>query len=611
MSPSARPFFVIVLAAALIGLAAPPAAPQAAAGRGASPSDGIHAAAGAGDLVKLKSLLADNPALIGSRDGNGLTPLHAACQEKRSDAVALLLAAGADVKTVDAEKYTPLHRAAFVGDAECCRLLLEAGADPKAVESMGRTPLMLACGFGHELAAVKRLVAGGSDVNALAAGGDSVLLSTIFYGKREIIDFLIASGARLPENGRSIGTALVVSARNGQEAVFRLALEAAAKLGMRPEGIVSLHDAASGGSAEIGRLLLAKGADADGRNMYGMTPLHAAADGGRTEFVRLLLERGAKIDEPDRMGRTAWNLARDNKHAETADLLKARGASTAAPKFPELRGPWLGQPDPGDTPAVFAPGIVSGYDFDSEHSPVAFAPDGNEAYWTKKFRGPLMFSKRIGGLWTPPRPAPFNSPWGDGEPFITPDGKRLYFLSFRPLQPGGRSDKENIWYIERRSDGWSDPMPESSAVNAFDHHWLISVSADGTLYFSAVREGGFGGRDIYASRLVDGVHEAPRNLGPVINSAANDLTPFIAPDGSYLLFATQGRPDAPGQFRFCLSFRDGAGWTKPVGLGEQIDRVQMALDPMVTPDGRFMLFLGQGDIYWVRAGFIEALRPKH
>jgi len=106
------------------------------------------------------------------------------------------------------------------------------------------------------------------------------------------------------------------------------------------------------------------------------------------------------------------------------------------------------------------------------------------------------------------------------------------------------------------------------------------------------------------------VHQEPQNLGPVINSAANDHTPFIAPDGSYLLFATQGRPDAPGSFRLCISFRDGDGWTAPVGLGEKIDRVQMSLDPMVTPDGQFMFFLGQGDIFWVRAGFIEALRPK-
>ncbi|MCX6561185.1 MAG: ankyrin repeat domain-containing protein [Candidatus Aminicenantes bacterium] len=562
----------------------------------------IHAAAAAGDLVKLKALLASDPALVRSRDGKGMTPLHIASVEKRKDAVALLLAAGADVKAIDADKYTPLHRAAFVGDAESCRLLLEAGADPKAVETMGRTPLMLACGFGKDLETVKRLIAGGSDINYAVPGGDNVLLSSLFFGKPEIIDFLLQSGARLAEDGRSIWMAVLVSTRTGQEAVFEQAREAAKKKGMPLDRIVSLQDAASGGSVAIGEALLAAGYTVDQKNVYGWTALHAAADQGRTAFVQFLLARGAKIDDPDRMGRTAWHLARENKHTETADLLKARGAAQGKPKFPELRGLWLGQPEPGDTPAIFAPGIVSGYAYESEHSPVAFSPDLNEAYWTQKYRGPLMVSKRIGGLWTVPRPVSFMSPWGDGEPFLSPDGKRLYFLSFRPLMPGGRTDKENVWYVERRGGDWGEPKPESEAVNAFDHHWLFSVAADGTLYFSSSRDGGMGGGDIYVSKMAGGVHQAPQNAGPVINTAGDESMPSIAPDGSYMLFVSR---EPQGQFRMLISYRDGESWTKPVGLGEKIDSIQQGLCPLVTPDGKLMFFIGQGDIYWVRADFLK------
>ncbi len=536
-----------------------------------------------------------------------MTPLHIAAQEKHPEAVGLLLAARADVKAVDADKYTPLHRAAFAGDAESCRLLLEAGADPKAVEAMGRTPLMLACGFGKNLEAVKRLVAGGSDVNYTDPGGDNVLLGAMMFGQPEIVDFLLQSGARLAGDGRSIWMGLMVSTRFGHEAVFRQALQAAEQNGMTLSRIVSLHDAAGGGSVPIGEALLAKGFEVDKKNTYGGTALQAAAEGGRTAFVAFLLERGAKIDERDRMGRTAWHLARENKHAETADLLKARGASAAEPKFPELRGDWLGQPEPDDKPAIFAPGIVSRDGADSEHSPVAFTPDLNEAYWTKQYRGPLLFSKRVNGLWTPPAPVAFMSQWGDGEPFITPDGKRLYFLSFRPLAPGGRTDKENVWYVERAGDGWGEPKPESAAVNAYDHHWLFSVAADGTLYFSATAEGGRGGRDIYVAGMSGGVRQAPRNAGPVINSAADEHMPFIAPDGSYLIFVVR---ESQSQFQFKISYRDGDGWTAPVELGEKIAAIQQGLCPLVTPNGKFMFMLGQGDIYWVRADFIEALRPQ-
>jgi ankyrin repeat protein len=598
---------VCLLMLILAAFAVPDSLGRAHPGSGDQAESAIHAAARAGDLAKLKSLLAADPALLGSRDLKGMTALHIAGLEKRSKAVALLLAAGADVKAVDADKYTPLHRAAFAGDAESCRLLLEAGADPKAVEAMGRTPLMLACGFGKNLEAVKRLVAGGSDVNYTDPGGDNVLLGAMMFGQPEIVDFLLQSGARLAGDGRSIWMGLMVSTRFGHEAVFRLALQAAESKGMTLNRIVSLQDAAGGGSAAIGEALLARGFEVDKKNVFGGTALHAAAEQGRTAFVAFLLGRGAKIDEPDRMGRTAWHLARDNKQAETADLLKARGASAAEPKFPELRGDWLGQPEPEDTPALFAPGIVSRDGADSEHSPVAFSPDLNEAYWTKKFRGPLVFSKRVNGLWTPPAPVAFMSPWGDGEPFITPDGKRLYFLSFRPLAPGGRTDKENVWYVEREGDGWGEPKPEAPSVNAYDHHWLFSAAADGTLYFSSAAEGGRGGRDIYFAKMIDGVRQTPQNAGPVINTAGDEHMPFIAPDGSYLIFVVR---ESQSQFHFKISYRDGDAWTAPAGLGEKIAAIQQGLCPLVTPGGKFMFMLGQGNIYWVRADFIDALRPK-
>jgi hypothetical protein len=58
-------------------------------------------------------------------------------------------------------------------------------------------------------------------------------------------------------------------------------------------------------------------------------------------------------------------------------------------------------------------------------------------------------------------------------------------------------------------------------VNAFDLHWLFSVGSDGTLWFSSTREGGLGGRDLYFSRLVDGVYQTPQNAGPIPNTAGN------------------------------------------------------------------------------------------
>jgi hypothetical protein len=60
-----------------------------------------------------------------------------------------------------------------------------------------------------------------------------------------------------------------------------------------------------------------------------------------------------------------------------------------------------------------------------------------------------------------------------------------------------------------------------------------------------------------------------------------------------------------------ISYRDVAGaWTKPVSVGQKINAIQQGLCPTITPDGKYMFFLGQGDIWWVSAEFIERLRPK-
>ncbi len=608
---------IVRILAVIVALTVPvvavggPGTPAASLQTRAPAESDIHAAARAGDVATLQALVRADASRLNARDANGMTPLMHAAREKHPAAAAWLLEARADVHAADANRYTALHHAAFVGEPATTAALLKAGGSLIAVESMGRTPLALACGFGHDLETVRLLVAAGADVNATPPSGENILAGTVAFGRPEILDFLIERGARLPRDQRAIWMALNASASRGLDRVFRMAVEAATTMGMRWPQAVSLHVAAAGGSLTIVTELLEQGANAADKNAYGSTALHVAAAAGKTACASLLIERGAVVDERDAMGRTPWNLATDGGHAETAALLAARGAVREPARFPDLRGNWLGQPEPGDEPRVFAPGIVSGFALGSEHSPVTFSPDGHDVFWTQAFRGPVMYSRRVNGLWTPPKPAPFMSTYGEGEPIFTPDGRRLYFLSWRPLAPGGRSDKENIWFVDRAGDGWSEARPVSEVVNAFEHHWLFSVAADGTLWFSSTRDGGSGGRDLYYAPMEHGVHQAPRHAGGVLNSAGDEHMPYIAPDGSYLLFVSRGREGGESDFRFYISYRSAGGaWTPPLRVGGKIETIQQALCPLVTPDGRFMSFLGRGDIYWVKADFIEALRPK-
>ena len=181
----------------------------------------------------------------------------------------------------------------------------------------------------------------------------------------------------------------------------------------------------------------------------------------------------------------------------------------------------------------------------------------------------------------------------------------------RPLEPGAEPGKENIWYVDREGGGWSEARPVDAVVNDFDHHWLFSVSDGGTLYFSSIREGGYGERDLFRSRRVDGAQQPPENLGPVINTEGTDHTPFIAPDESYLLFSSSGHDENPGDFRFFISYRtEDGGWSPPQPLDHVTQQVEQPLCPLVTPDGRFLFFIGSGDVWWTRADFIGEMRPR-
>ncbi|HUX08766.1 MAG TPA: ankyrin repeat domain-containing protein [Acidobacteriota bacterium] len=107
----------------------------------------IHKPAGAGDLERVKELIASDPSLVNSKDSFGAPPLHSAAENGRAEVVRWLLSSGAEVDAVDDFKRTPLlSLAAGNGDIETARVLVEAGADvgsggdPDARDRYGNTP---------------------------------------------------------------------------------------------------------------------------------------------------------------------------------------------------------------------------------------------------------------------------------------------------------------------------------------------------------------------------------------------------------------------------------------------------------------------------------------
>jgi len=275
--------------------------------------------------------------------------------------------------------------------------------------------------------------------------------------------------------------------------------------------------------------------------------------------------------------------------------------------FQELTGPYLGQKPPVNKPVLFAPGIVSN---GRNHSSVAISPDGKEFYWSGLERK-IWFTKLENGKWTRPEKVSFckEDPYEYDNPFLTPDGGKMLFTSFRP---GAVSqDKETIWCAERSPTGWADPRPVSRAVNETPLHWSVSVSDSGTLYFqfqdvSGKSPGGIG--DIYYSRLVDGEYKKPLSMGPAINTPATETCPHVAPDGSYIVFTRFDETNVKNTGIF-ISYRDQRGNWLPAVMAEGGTKEKGGLSPRISPDGKYLFYVN-GGMWWMPAGFIEDLRPE-
>lgn len=250
------------------------------------------------------------------------------------------------------------------------------------------------------------------------------------------------------------------------------------------------------------------------------------------------------------------------------------------------------------------------------HSNIIFSPNGKEAYWQmnkgdgSKLQA-IFESKVENGIWTRPQVAFFSNLIKGGmydSPFISPDGNKLFFLSGRPIKKGGKPEKYNIWMMDRTKEGWSNPRPLPPIVNSVKgFHWRISVDKNGNLYFGTWKlyEGGKITGDIYCSNYENGQYTKPKKLGPGINTPGYNFNPFIAPDGSYLLF--NRRP-----FKLFICFRKSDGtWTKPKDLGDIIGRKNGGC-PLVTPDAKYLFFLDyinqKTKPFWMEASFIEELR---
>ena len=258
--------------------------------------------------------------------------------------------------------------------------------------------------------------------------------------------------------------------------------------------------------------------------------------------------------------------------------------------WPVLEGPYLGQKPPGMVPEIFAPDVVSSNDH--IEMGCTWSPDLREFYFARSetpeisSNWAIWFIRKEAGVWTEPRIVSFSGRFRDFGPFIPPDGRCLIFI-----RRGNKENKTRMgsWIVDRKGSTWSHPR-------FFHEAYDLTTNDFRTFYFSTERNKETN-QDIGRMEFNNGVFSAQVKLPQELNTPEFEAHACLSPDGTYMLFDRT-------KSTFVSFLRDDGTWSKGYDLGRKYHI------PAISPDGKYIFFEYEGDIYWVDTKIIEDLKPR-
>jgi outer membrane protein OmpA-like peptidoglycan-associated protein len=236
----------------------------------------------------------------------------------------------------------------------------------------------------------------------------------------------------------------------------------------------------------------------------------------------------------------------------------------------------------------------------------------------------LFISRRVGDRWSPPENLgpPVNSRNWESQPSMSSDGRTLYFV--RGVRKGSGISDMDIHVTSLQQDGtWSKPEKLGPQVNTPGQEESVQIHPDGrTLYFSSDGHPGFGGLDIYVSRMQDdGTWGKALNLGYPINTGGDENSLLVSADGEVAYFASD-RPGGMGDLDLygfelypearpvAVSFIKGKVTDKSNGqpVEADVELFDLASGKLATAaysdpkTGEFLVCLPRGRSYALNAG---------
>lgn len=245
-----------------------------------------------------------------------------------------------------------------------------------------------------------------------------------------------------------------------------------------------------------------------------------------------------------------------------------------------------------------------------DYSPFITA-DGKYLYYSQTIddqRNPfgqqedIYVSKWNGKEWSMSRNIgmPVNTYRNEGAPVVSPDGTFMIISACEELDGYGPKRKGygscDLFVSFKNGNKWGEPRNLGPKINSKNWDGQASMSSDGrTLYFSSSRPGGRGDADLYAITLTDSGWSDPQNLGFHINTSKKEMGVFIHPDNQTLYFTSNGHIGMGGYDIYMSRKNEKGEWGTPINLGYPINTFQDEMSFYVDPKGHLAYITSDRD----------------
>ncbi len=267
---------------------------------------------------------------------------------------------------------------------------------------------------------------------------------------------------------------------------------------------------------------------------------------------------------------------------------------------------------PDSVPIIYAPNIISledryefGITISKDGREILFGVDpifdlqtpGVHKIWRTAFED---------GSWSEPEIFLTHPEFTRNDPMFSPNEDRIYFISNQPDE-GEEIDDVDLWYIQKRDEDWSEPINLGSTINSEFDEFYSSFTSDGSMYFASNAQADENSRnyDIHRAQWNNGIFEEPVAQSDSINTRFYEGDVFVSPDESYIIFAA-ARRGGFGRGDLYISFKNETGeWKQAKNMGELINTENHELCPYITPDGKYLMYTSNKEIYWVSTNILD------